>query len=148
MRQEMADKVVTVEIKGLDELEQRLYDLPTKYAKRVMQRALKAANLWLEEIRANARVLTGWMKDHAKLEIRLSAREESGTAMVGFTKEQNPERHGEHVPSAANEAFWTELGTVHQPARPFIRPAFDAKASAVLAEFTAVAREELDNFNS
>jgi HK97 gp10 family phage protein len=139
-------KVVTVEIKGLEELEQKLYDLRTKYAKRVMRRALKSANIWLEEIKANSRVLTGWMKSQAKMVIRLSAREESGTAMVGFTKEQNPQRHAKHVPSAADEAYWLELGTVKEAAQPFMRPAFDSKASAVLAEFEAIAKEELDNF--
>jgi hypothetical protein len=41
------------------------------------------------------------------------------------------------VPTAALEAYWKELGTVAEPARPGMRAAFDSKASTVLDIFAS-----------
>jgi HK97 gp10 family phage protein len=135
---------VTVKIKGLDELEKKLYDLPSKFAKRAMRGALKpAASIWKEEIAATAPEKTGWLKSQAAVSIKLSAKEESGTALVGFTKKQNPERLGKekHTPSAANEAFWYEMGTFRQKAQPFMRRAYESMKEKVLETFVAKLKE-------
>jgi HK97 gp10 family phage protein len=141
--------VVTVEIKGLEDLEKKLYDLPTKFARRAMREAIAPAiELWRSEISTRAprtgKYATGFMASEVATRITTSSREQAGTGMVGFTRKQNPARHEAHVPSAANEAFWYEMGTVHQPARPFIRPAFESKASAVLDVFTSKLRQLLN----
>jgi HK97 gp10 family phage protein len=139
----MANKV-TVKVSGLEELEEKLYDMPSKFARQAMRKALRpAADVWKDEIAARAPEKTGWLKSQAAVSIKLSAKEESGTALVGFTKKQNPALIGKekHVPSAANEAFWYEMGTRHQPARPFIRPAFDALKSTVLDTFITKLKE-------
>ncbi len=148
----MANKVVTVHVEGLDALEAKLYDLPTKFAKRVMRRALRAgAQIWKDAIDQAAekftKYATGWMRSQSAIATRLSAKEDSGSALVGFRKKQNPARlgHAKHVPSAANEARWKEMGTSKQAASPFIRPAFEANAARVLDKFTEVAKEELEN---
>lgn len=135
---------VTVQIRGLEDVEAKLYDLPSKFAKLVMRRALRpAANIWKEEIAARAPEKTGFLKTQAAISIKLSAKEEAGAALVGFTKKQNPALVGKkaHVPSAGNEAFWYELGTSNQPARPFIRPAFESKKTQVLDVFIAKLKE-------
>lgn len=146
----MANEVVTVHISGLDELEAKLYDLPTKFAQRAMREAIgPAIDIWKEEIQTAThqftKYATGWLASQVATKITTKARDEAGEGMVGFTTAQNPSRHEAHVPSAANEAFWLELGTVHQPARPFIRPAFESKASAVLDAFTSKLKELLDD---
>jgi len=141
----MANNVVTVKIQGLEDIERKLYDLPTKLAKLMMRRALRpAAMVWRDEFAARAPDRTGFLKTQAAISIKLSAKEESGGALVGFTKKQNPAaalEHKAHSPSAANEAFWYELGTVKQPARPFMRPAFELKKQQVLSVFVARAKE-------
>ena len=140
--------IVTVKISGLDDVERKLYDLPSKFAKLAMRRALRAAaNIWRDEIAARAPDKTGWLKSQARISTKLSANEESGAAFVGFTNKQNPERLGttKHVPNAGNEAFWYEMGAVHgsgvQRARPFIRPAFESLKQRVLDTFIARLKE-------
>lgn len=135
---------VTVKISGIEELEKNLYDLPSKFAKRAVRSALKAgAGIWKEGLESSAPVRTGFLKEQADISIKLSAKEESGTALVGFTKKQNPSRQEKEksVPSAGNEAFWYEMGTVNQPARPFIRPLFESSKGAVLDVFVAKLKE-------
>lgn len=141
----MPNNVVTVEVKGLDEIEQKLYDLPAKFARRAMREAIRpAVEIWRVAIQAWAQTgkyATGFMASHVGVKIKTSSREEAGTGMVGFTTEQNTSRHAEHIPSAANEALWKEFGTVKQPAQPGMRPAFDAHAPAVLETFTNKLKE-------
>lgn len=143
----MANNIVQVEVKGLEELEHKLYELPTKFARQAMRRAIAPAiKLWKDEIQRAAGqgpYATGFLSSQVATQIKTSARDESGTGMVGFTKKQNPARTQKHVPSAADEARWKELGTSRSPARPFIRPAFEAKANAVLDTFTAQLKELL-----
>ncbi len=142
----MANEVVTVHIQGLDELEAKLYDLPTKFARRAMREAIQPAiDIWKEELAARAPKLTGWLALEAATKVTTKARDEAGEGMVGFAPKQNPSRHEEHVPSAANEDYWYELGTSKQPARPFMRAAFESKASAVLDAFTSKLKELLDD---
>jgi len=144
----MADNVVTVHIAGLDDLERKLYELPTKFAQQAMRRAIAPAiKIWKDEIHSQAlqgEYETGFMASQVATKITTKARDEAGTGMVGFTTKQNPARHEKHVPNASNEAFWKEFGTVHQPARPFIRPAFEAKAPAVLETFTSMLKQILN----
>lgn len=136
---------VTVKVEGLDDIEDKLYNLPSKFAKAAMRRALRpAADIWRSAMESAAPEHTGWLRSQAKISIRLSAKEESGTALVGFSTKQNPNRKGEHVPSAGNEAFWDEMGTIHQPARPFIRPVFESEKENVLDKFVAGLKEAFD----
>jgi HK97 gp10 family phage protein len=137
----MADNV-TVQVQGLDELERKLSELPTKLSKLYIRKALQAgARIWRDEIRQNAPRLTGWLSSQVTFTTSLSSTYESGTAHVGVRAKQNPK--DKRKVSAANEAYWYELGTVHQPARPFIRPAFAARRDAVLNAFADTLREGL-----
>jgi HK97 gp10 family phage protein len=137
----MDSKVVSVQISGLDDLEQKLYELPSKFAKRAMREAIKPAiQPWVEEIRqwaSKGEYATGWLASQVATKITTKARDESGTGSVGFTKNQNPARKQEHVPPAFMEAYWKELGTSRAPAQPGMRPAFESKASTVLDIFTS-----------
>lgn len=139
----MADNV-TVKVAGLDELERKLYDLPTKLSKQYLRQALRAGGrIWRDEIRRSAPRLTGWLMSQVALTTSTSSRYDQGTAHVGIRTKQDPKRQAKHVPSAANEAYWYELGTSRQPARPFIRPAFSARAQEVLTAFTETLRAGL-----
>lgn len=138
----MANNVVTVKLDGLDDIEKKLYDLPSKFAKRAVRGALKAgAEIWREGLAESAPVRTGWLKAEATISIKLSAKEESGTALVGFARKQDPARHAKHVPSAANEDFWYEFGTATQAPRPFMRGVYDSLKDQVLDRFTSKLKE-------
>ena len=144
--------IVTVKISGLDDLEKKLYDLPTKFAKRAMRNALKpAATIWKDEMAATAPEKTGWLKSQAAVSIHLSAKEEAGTASVGFTKQQNPallaqQQRGKrkHVPSASNEAFWYEFGTHGKPGHHFMLQAYQSMKEKVLDTFVAKLKESFN----
>ena len=78
----MANNVVEVKISGLDELEQKLYDLPAKFARRAMREAIKPAiDLWKQEIYARApktgKYATGFMASQVDTKIKTSSRDES-----------------------------------------------------------------------
>jgi HK97 gp10 family phage protein len=137
----MDNKLVSVQISGLDDLERKLYELPKKFAQRAVREAIKPAiQPWVDEIRrwaSEGDYATGWLASQVATRITTKARDEAGTGSVGFTKKINPARHGKNVPTAALEAYWKELGTVSEPARPGMRPAFESKASVVLDIFTS-----------
>lgn len=135
----MANKVVEVKVSGLDELEAKLYELPSKFAQKAMRTAIKPAlQPWVDEIRrwaSQGDYATGWLASQVATQIKTRARDEAGTGSVGFTKKANPAR--KQAAPAFMEAYWKELGTSHSPARPGMRPAFESKASAVLDIFTS-----------
>ena len=139
---------VSVQLVGFDEMERKLYDLPDKLAKRFMRKALRAgAAMFLRPIRDYMSSHgTGFLASQATMTTKTSAREQQGEANVGFRKKQNPARTGKgaSVPTAANESRWYELGTIHQPARPFMRPAFEANWQKALTKFGDVLKEELE----
>lgn len=143
----MAD-IVTVKVQGLDELERKLYELPTKLAKKYVRKALRAgARVWRDEIRQTAPKRTGWLASQVAVTTSIRGSELEGSAHIGVRKKQDPARvgHEQHTPGAADEARWAELGTSKQPARPFMRPAFDSKKDEVLARFAAVLKEGLED---
>jgi HK97 gp10 family phage protein len=145
-------KVVTFKIEGLDELERKLYDLPTKVARRTMREAMQPAlEIWEREIAARAPKLTGWLAGHTWTKIKTSARQESALGEVGFSYKQDPSRLGtkkrgtaKQVPGAALEDFWVEFGSIHNVAQPFMRPAFESRKAEVLDKFTSLLREILN----
>lgn len=141
----MAD-VVTVKVQGLEELERKLYELPTKFAKKYVRQALRAgARVFRDEIKQNAPRRTGWLASQIAVTTSIRGSELQGKANIGVRKKQDPARHATHVPAAADEARWAELGTSKQPARPFMRPAFDSKKDAVLARFAEVLKAGLSD---
>jgi HK97 gp10 family phage protein len=148
----MSKTVVTVKVSGLDDLERVLYELPTKLAKKAMRSALRAAGgVWLREMIRNAPrapglsgEATGWLEKNLTMTTQVSARYDQGEVRVGPRMKQNPARHDLHVPTAANEAYWYEMGTSQQPPRPIFRQAYESKKNEVLARFADVLRQALE----
>lgn len=140
--------IVTIEVKGFDELERKLYELPSKLAKKFVRKALRAAGgVFAREIQAGAQKhdRTGWMSSQVAITTHLSSGDQEGSANIGFRKKQNPARLGKdkNTPNAANEAYWLELGRKGEPAKPFMRSAYEAVKHRALAVFEDVLKEEL-----
>jgi HK97 gp10 family phage protein len=135
---------VKVTLEGFKELEQKLGEKPQQYSLRVIREKLrKAVQPWIDEIRLGAArgdYATGFMA--SQVDSVVSEHQDRGAAMVGLTKQLNPRGDA----TAAQEAFWKELGTAKEPARPFIRPAFEAKKDTVLSNFTSELAELLEEF--
>lgn len=135
---------VTFKITGSKELEEKLTELPPKFARKAIRESLRpAVEIWRQEMRALAHKATGWMAD--QIIVRVSARgNDQGRATVTLSSKQNPSRHARHVPGAINEALWNEFGTRKMAAKPFIRPAFESKSSQVLEMLISKLKEALN----
>jgi hypothetical protein len=141
--------VVQVKIEGLAELAEALEKQPREVAKKIIRTGLKrAAGLWREEMIRT--VKRGWhvfaekhskggrtreygfLAQHIGLRASLSSDELAGIVTVGPVK----------------KGFWSlfmefQSPGAHNPAPPFIRPAFEAKKFAVRDKFIDTVREQL-----
>ena len=121
-----------VQIQGLDGLLDKFEALDTKVAKQSLRKALKAGgDVFKQEIVTRAPQRTGQLKAEIASLTSINANEGTGAVSVG------PLKH-------AFYGEFAEFGTRHQPAKPFIRPAFDQKADDALTAFTDVLRDAVD----
>jgi HK97 gp10 family phage protein len=65
---------------------------------------------------------SGFLKDHIGMKVSVSVKNDTGNIKVGPVKK-------------AFYAMFPEFGTRHQPAKPFIRPAFEGNAQSALDAF-------------
>ncbi len=120
---------VKVEIKGLSELEAVLRDAGPKLAKHAMRKALMAGGQVFENAaKAHAPVLKegtpqrrpGELRDSIDTVVKLSPKEESGTAHIGPKTEKG---RGSQQPGVYG--MFMEFGSIHGAAQPYLRPAFE-----------------------
>lgn len=147
---------IAVSLQGSADLQKRLLELPKSLSMSVQRQALIAG---AEPIRAHAASLAPrdeqagppHLADHIVVGVQsarklrsagLSAAEED-IAASGLTVEVGPALQ----PSDHFYGYFQEFGTVHHPAQPFMRPAFDTQARAslnlVLASLWAAIRKAL-----
>ena len=131
--------IIEVEVQGLKELEQELLALPDKIGGRGLQSALTSAALPIvAEAKAKVPLAhaayrlygggvanPGWLMDRI---VRKKVREGGNSAEVIIT-----------VTDRRQSYFWKfiEFGTSKMAAHPFLRPAFEAKATEALERFKA-----------
>ena len=121
-----------VHIDGLTELLDKFTALDTKAAKGSLRKALKAGGkVFKDEVIARTPVKTGQLRDDIIAASTIDANQGTGTCSIGPT-----------IHSFYGE--FQELGTSKQPARPFMRPAFDAKADDAIDAFVTVLNEAID----
>lgn len=131
---------VTFEVSGLDELQDKLNRLPVEFSRKALRTALRPAGLvFRNAIKAAAPRLTGWMADHITVRAKTNNYDE-GEVRVGFSGKSKPGGNA----SAVYEALYSEFGTVKEPARPFIRPAFESSKQNALDAFITRLRDNLD----
>ena len=121
-----------VKVEGLTELLEKFTALDERVAKRALRKALRAGGkVFKDAIIARTPVKTGQLRDDIIAATSVNASEGTGTTSAGPTKHSY---YGE----------FEEFGTSHQPAKPFIRPAFDAAGDDALEAFVSVITEEVD----
>lgn len=132
----MADGV-TVKITGLEQLSQKMQEFPEKMLKKGVRTALRAGGEVLRQAISDAAPVSedethvhppGFLKDHIGSKVTVSVKNDTGTILVGPVKK-------------AFYAMFPEFGTKHQPAKPFIRPAFEGNAQKALDAFVNKLRE-------
>lgn len=129
--------VRTVELSGFDEFLADLERLPESLRTGVYEEALTAAAVPVVlQAKANAPVDTGQLRDAIDIQ-GLSVGRALSSVSIGTS---DKDYTGQEFYAAFNEH-----GTARQEARPFLRPAIDAKqgeAEAILAEKLGVGVEE------
>ncbi len=126
-------------VTGLDELQDKLNSLPVEFSRRALRTALRPAGLvFRDAIRSAAPRLTGWLA--ANVTVRAKTNElDEGSVTTSFSRKGKPGGNA----SAIYEALYAEFGTVKEPARPFIRPAFESSKQTALDTFVERLRENL-----
>jgi HK97 gp10 family phage protein len=121
-------------IEGAVEMERLLKELGPAVASRVGDLALKAgAAPIVEEAKRLVPVRSGKLRDSITAEVERKRNGDSERlVLIGFKR-----------PTSAI-AHLVEFGTVHSAARPFMRPALDAKAEEALNEMGRVLGEGIE----
>jgi len=143
---------VEVHVEGLDRLEKALLGLPDAVCKKALRQAVKAgADIFLTDMRMRARVRTGKMVHDLKARVSVRATKGSVSADIGARDDR---KKGGHAYLARFQEFGTKPHVIRarkgkallvpgggfvyqvshpgQPARPFIRPAFDSRKDQVV----------------
>lgn len=137
----------TITIRGLDELQKTLEELPADVSKKVMREPLTAAAAEMREAMfAMAPKDTGFMAEHFNAKFRISGKNTEGHAFIGpagrvyypnrgskeaGTATGRRPRRGGLVP-VVSVARFLEFGTSRMKPRPFMRPAFEAHKESVM----------------
>lgn len=140
---------VTVSVQGLQGLEDALSNLGPKLARRVVRRGLTAGGqVFLDAVKELTPVAKqgtpqrqpGELRDAMAMKLKLSAKEESGTVVIGaeYKKED-----GNQSPGVYNTDV--EFGSIHGPAQPHMRPGFDRAKERALEAFVTVTREGVNS---
>jgi len=138
---------VTMEIKGLQEVDRMLSELPKAVGKRVLTKALMAGGEEIARVaRTRAPVLTGNLRESVNVTSVKPKDHNAGRAAFGAGLQAGLSRGQASqlaatanraagydfaevfvgTPSNAVPAWPQELGTINHSAQPFLRPAFEA----------------------
>lgn len=130
----------SIRIDGLKELEIRLKRLPQKVAGKALYSALMAgAEAIRKEAVSRAPEDTGKLKRNIVKRREKTRPELSASVVVGVRakgKKTDPQ----------NAYYWRyfEFGTSKRPARPFLRPAFEAQKEEAVARIAAKLRQRIE----
>lgn len=150
---------VTINIKGLDELQKVLEEIPKKVANKVLREDLQgAADYQKDAMVAAAPYRTGFLSEHFGSRVSIHSGEVAGSAYVGpeghmyyphegvdefgSKKEGDEWRRvatGKHAVKGglvpvASVARFLEFGTSRMPPKPFMTQAFDSSKDALLTK--------------
>jgi HK97 gp10 family phage protein len=142
-------KTVEVEIKGLDELEKTLEEMPYKIAKRGLRQSLRAgADVLRNEIIALAPKDTGFMSEHFGTKIKVQRGELAATAYIGpqgkvdypafmsgaYRIVRSAKGKAKKVGrvAVATVVRFLEFGTSKMAKKPFMTAAFDSRHQDIL----------------
>lgn len=152
----MADDI-EVRVTGLDELKARLAELPDKLRRRALRNALAAgARLIRDAAKAAVPVLatptqrrnSGTVRNAITVRTSKEAKRAGDVGVYVNVKPAKGQQRGAKSPTDPFYWRFLEFGTSKMPARPYLRPAAEAKAQAALDAFSAKLGPQLDKLNS
>jgi len=125
---------VTVKLSGFEELEQTLRDGTKKMAVKFLRGAEKSAGkIWQEAIANRAPVDTGHLAESIKIKTEVKSGDNGS-----MTMKVGPDQ-------SAFYGVFQEFGTKDQPARPFMRPAFEETKDEVLEALVTECKNRLED---
>lgn len=150
----MAGEYVTVEVKGLSELQANMEALPAKVAKKGLRAALKSGGLAIRDAMvALAPKDTGFLAEHFNMKMKINRDELAGSIFIGpqgkidypaYTSgAYNIKRKasGKIVKvgrvAVATVARFLEFGTSKMAKKPFMTQAFESHKEAALQAITS-----------
>ena len=147
----------SVKVHGLQELSQTLMKLPAELEKRVIMGALRAAAQTIRKeaiVRAPVLQIPDPRRRAGTLKKNISVRRVKGETAVyvgvfGASRKKiaafkaSGGGKGANNPDDPYYWRWVEFGTKFQPARPFLRPAFEAKKYEALRKFEEYMKKRL-----
>lgn len=141
----MAQPIVTVEVKGLKELEQRLRDEPKKIAVRVTRSAgRRAGQIFQTALEQHAPRLTGFLATHIGVATKATSGAEGSIRVVIGLKPGEFTKGGRVHSWRPFWGLFQEFGTRFQPPKPWARPAFEQVKGQALNVFIEELRDNLD----
>ena len=140
----------SVEVKGLKELERALLELPKKLATQALTRGLlSGAKLVVDDAKRRAPLLTGELRRNIRAIPNRRDKRYAATVDIGvrkLTKKQLRKLRMKASRANASDPFYwrfLEFGTSRMRARPFLRPAFEAKKVEAALRIGESIRERL-----
>jgi HK97 gp10 family phage protein len=128
----------------LNGIEEKLEQLGPKLAKSHLRKALRdAAKIWEVEAKARAPVDSGDLRESISTVVKMSPKQDRGSARVGPTFDKTVPKGGDQSQSPGVYGLIVEFGNKRQAAQPFLRNTFDSKSQAVLDKFVAVLSDGL-----
>lgn len=145
----MADEFVTVEIKGLDELQKKLEELPVKVARRGLRTTLyRAAQVVVNAIVSLAPKDTHFLSEHFNRRVSIRKDELAGSAFIGpagkvdypayasgaynIKRGKNGKARKVGRIAVASVARFLEFGTSKMAKKPFMTQGFETSKQAAL----------------
>lgn len=141
----MSDDFVTVEVKGISELQSALEKLPPKVAKKDLRATLRAGgNVLRKAMVRNAPKDSGFLSEHVSVGTKLRSDELAGVALIGpNSKIVYPRNPKWPARTAALVARWAEFGTSKMAKKPFITQSLETTKQAVVDKVAETLREKL-----
>ena len=152
-------ETVTVQIKGLDELQRTMEQMPRDLAKKGIRQALREGGKVISAAMARmAPSDTGFLAKHFGIRTKMYKQDLAGSAFIGPEgRIDYPENNGyrEKVSSSGKKykvgrvgvaavARYLEFGTSKMAKRPFMTQAFESHAETAFEAMTRKLREYLD----
>ena len=137
---------VKTEVQGLRELEDALSEFAPRLVKKAFKQAMNAAAIpQITAAKEKAPVLKEPTKHRQGGELRDSIGVNITVGKRGVRARVGPTRSkGESNQSPGTYGLMVEFGSIHGPAQPYLRPAFDQTKNDSVTQFAAVLRAAIE----
>lgn len=154
----MAGDYVTVQVKGLDQLQKNMEALPAKVAKKGLRQALKKGGLVIRDAFVSmAPKDTGFLAEHFNMRMRIRRDELAGSIFIGpqgkidypayasgaynVRRKKNGKIALAGRIAVATVARFLEFGTSKMAKKPFMTQGFESYKEAALTAITEALRD-------